>query len=246
MSKITTQPNTLELEINRSINKATWITAIVAVLALLLSLFSVFITLKQSSELITVSAERYFGNFSTELMSYGEGGLITVYWAVFISNNGGSASSVLFHDIKVIEGQRPLTSYPDLRQGLYIRNASEFEPVSLPMMLEAGESRLVYLKSAVVVIPPIYTILAEKLVEEPDITFQELMAYLHSTSTDIYGNTIDYSGDTLHFPNIPVKEQVFSISFTTARNNTFADYVSWYAYSGLQERGIVGRYQPLE
>ncbi len=175
----------------------------------------------------------------TQIKSLGDGGVISAYWELTLSNTGESNLSVISYQVEQRGEDFPETFYTGLNQGLYIFNNNKFETLNLPLQIEPGNSKKIFIRLGLLVIPDSYKIIKKKFSDSSRAKLKDISTYLFSKGTDFYGNKIKSSSDltVFTFPKIDeIKEQTFALSLKTSRENNTELLVSWYKHGGGFDR----------
>jgi hypothetical protein len=201
---------------------------VLSILAFIISLasfgYTVYKDEKDSSELISIFRCDFGYN---DILSYDSGGYIKgrgiingVNYTITLSNNSKQRISLVDYDISYSSGE--LTYY----YGNMVNaiKDSNNQPVSMPIILDAGESMVVTYEINTIVPQHVNMLLLEKYGTEAEISQDELRDYLGENNLDIFGNDIKYykyeDGNYLiqiedpHFP-------VYNLNFITSKGSYF-------------------------
>ena len=158
-------------------------------------------------------------------------GSVAVPWELLLSNTGNSTVSITRYEVSQIDGNSSQVLYSGLDRGLFSPEGNQ--PVSLPMVLEAGKSvRLL----AVVGLNPgrkAYTTMAETIQgNEATVSLSSIEGALAKRGIDLYDNPVaPYISDGAVIGwrvEQQGKEQVFLFKMNTARGAVVTEVSSWY------------------
>ena len=204
------------------------ISIVLSILAFTISLVSFGYTVykdeKDSSELISIFHSDFGYN---DILSYDSGGHIKgqgiingINYNITLSNNSKQRVSLVDYDISYSSGE--LTYY--CGNMVNAIKDSNNQPVSLPIILDAGESVVVTYEINTIVPQKVNMLLLEKYGVEAEIPKDELRNYLGENNLDIFGNDIKYykyeDGNYLiqiEEPQFPV----YNLRYVTSKGSFF-------------------------
>jgi hypothetical protein len=216
--------------------RATWVASIIAAFALIISLFSLYeshearvATLRD--ELLLLS-HRPNGDQSVTIQKVKGSlymGSITIPWEVLISNIGSSTASITGYEVLQTTTSKGEIYYSGIEKGLFSPDTKE--PVTLPIILEAGKSIRLLVAVGIDPGPKAYKVLidavgektiplrtAEKLLAKNGIDLYDNLVVPFPSKQDVKGWSIEQQG----------KEQIFLFNFHTARGTKISEMTSWY------------------
>ncbi|XPV69807.1 MAG: hypothetical protein ACNI25_04360 [Halarcobacter sp.] len=185
----------------------------------------------QKEELI-VKVNPYIDGF-IRLTNYNLGHLghvVQIPWKIIISNTGNQKLSIT--DCFVTRGDSPESiQYSGIYGGIIDQKSKTIE---FPLMLDPGESRIVYIFVGITVPSLVYQTLFS-LDKNTTLTDRLAMKALGKQRIDYYGNPVEYEefeGGLFHFVVKDTKKaQRFWIKFTTGRGNIY--YGTGMAYKSI-------------
>lgn len=201
---------------------------VLSVLAILISLasfgYTIYKDMKDSSEQISIlnSGFGYDETLLYDSSGYmrGQGIIDGINYSITISNNSKQKVSIV--DYELFRQTNELTySYCNIVKQI---KDSDNKPISLPIVLDAGESVLVTYEINTLVSQKVNMLILEKFGVEAEIPKDELRNYLGENSLDIFGNTVKYTkffdgndSVVIDEPNFPV----YNLKFLTSKGNWF-------------------------
>lgn len=214
------------------------ISIVLSILAFTISLVSFGYTVykdeKDSSELISIFCSDFGYN---DILSYDSGGHIKgqgiingINYTITLSNNSKQRISLVDYDISYSSGE--LTYY----YGNMVNaiKDSNNQPVSMPIILDAGESMIVTYEINTIVPQNVNMLLLEKYGTEAEISQDELRDYLGKNNLDVFGNDIKYykyaDGNYL----IEIEEPqypMYNLNFITSKGSYFECKLSQMNYN---------------
>ncbi|KAF0139903.1 MAG: hypothetical protein FD122_2918 [Stygiobacter sp.] len=214
---------------------ARWIASI----SLLLAIISVIIQyyqqnlqkeqfLIQQKEELTIKLNPYTnGLIRLTKTNYGElGSVLQVPWEIIFSNNGNRKLSIT--NYLITAGEKPESMhYSDIEGGIFEKS----NPVSLPIVLDVGESKTYFVLIGLLIKPMEYEMLSS--IKNIPLTVQEASKYLAKKGTDFYGNKVnyqEYKGGGLMFSITSEnrKSQRFWFKATTGKGNVYFGSAAMY------------------
>lgn len=230
-----------ELKVSKKMLVATWAGVIVAILTFLTGLF--FFWMSQKNEVLAITgikrvtiAPTSFKAFVDPTRPVGdqETGILSAYWLLFLSNNGDKDISIIsYHISGVPHNEFKMVDYSGMDQGLFREGQ---QPLTLPLTIPSGSSIPIYVKIGTIMDASAYQKILSKYGDNKTYDLKELETFLMKENhTDIYGNDVtELAPGIWEFPELgKAKEQIFSITFETARRTKVTDLLSWYLYSGM-------------
>ncbi len=235
------------IELAKTINKQSekepfWKKNIIAFFALIISIgslsFNVISYNNSHKENLKVSVSMVYDNYETSLHSIGGSypSILDTYWEVILTNNGDKPLSIVDYDIQQVSQHIDLkiSDYSYLNGGVF---SSPGQAFNLPIQLESGSSIKFYLKVGVLVSKKSSQLIMEQYQKNMRILFIDLTNYLAKNKIDLFGNKVDpiLDGDTVIGSSTPMdnrKEQFFSLSVKTSKNNYFRD--AFFFYKGKE------------
>ncbi|MCG8085307.1 MAG: hypothetical protein JAZ13_06295 [Candidatus Thiodiazotropha taylori] len=163
------------------------------------------------------------------------GRLIQMPWQLIISNNSLRTTSIL--ETSLSTGSEPgSTYYSGISGGIVDAN---YDPVEMPLVLEAGVSKSLYIYVGALVPSHVYETL-DKINEGNPILDREAMKELGANGIDIYGNRVEYkafeAGNFIIKYLEPEKSPKFWLRLSTGQGNNFFATASKY---GLRSEGTL-------
>lgn len=195
------------------------------------------------SDSVKITSIKTVEESQTHIQEIGDSGVISVYWELILSNIGESTLSIVSYDVKQTGQDFPAIMYSGMEQGLYIYDNGEFKPLDLPVELSAGNARKVFIRIGLLMTPEATRLIKENFSDKPTPTLKTISHFLFSSGIDFYGNKVEplAGGIGYRWPSIDqVREQVFTISFKTARGASVVEQISWYKHGGNMD---LRRYQ---
>lgn len=201
---------------------------VLSILAFIISFasfgYTVYKDEKDSSESISIFHSGFAYN---DILSYNSGGHMKgqgiidgINYTITLSNNSKQRISLVDYDISYCFGE--LTYY----YGNMVKaiKDSDNQPVSLPIILDAGESVVVTYEINTIVLQKVNMLLLEKYGVEAEIPKDELRDYLGENNVDVFGNDIKYykyadGNYIIHIeePQFPV----YNLRFSTSKGSFF-------------------------
>ncbi len=169
------------------------------------------------------------------LIEPGGTGLVAVHWELLLSNNGDRDLSIIDYKVRQVRDENFLPIYySGMDQGLYWIQEDELVPVDLPITISAGSTVAVFFRAGILLDPNVYELIKQKFNEGTIINLKDLTDYIYSNEVDFYGNKVEVlslAPNSFSFPSFgEAKEQIFLVSFETARGSKVEEKVSWYTY----------------
>ena len=235
--------NTQAVGAAHSQTRATWIATVAAVVAIVISLFSLYESHEARvaafrDELI-IRARRPMGDTQISILNTRGPlafGAVRVPWEVLISNTGTSTVSITGYNVRQIQGKSGEVDYSGLDKGLVSPDSGEV--VGLPISLEAGKSvRLLLVIGLNPGAKAHKVLLAAAGDREARLPLYAAEKLLAKSGIDIYDNPVTVLGSGDEFNGWSVdkqgKEQVFLLTFRTARGGEVSEVTSWYSLKGF-------------
>lgn len=178
---------------------------------------------------VVPQAENLFVTISPD----GHWGLDSVFIAPFevtLSNTGNRKLSVVRYEVFEVARSGARAWYNNLDGGLV---DSKAQPLKLPIVLDAGESALVYARIGLMASGAAVRAVKTKLPDGGSVKPGELFRILAQSGVDVYGNsvkrdTVSPEGYVLEEPDMRVRTQHFTISFQTGKGSVVTRATSWH------------------
>jgi hypothetical protein len=204
-----------------------WFNTAIAAVALLVSGTSAYFAWQsnQAKEESLAMVVRPLGDCRTEYHGGPEAGQIGLCWAVTLANQSENRLSIV--DQRVFDIQDGKTAWIGGFQNLEAANGT---PLALPMTLDGGEAREIFVRGAVMVPPAV----AHAIAQMPEfqnhtlgsLPLASVQRALAMANLDFIGNKVDptiIDGKYLGFSmSPPVKGVVNVLTVTTGRGATFS------------------------
>jgi hypothetical protein len=235
-------------KINRSIMFATWASAFISLIAMGTSIYTLVVSQVSSQEAFKLTSIRRFVDAPTQIREFANitgvnpekrvTGIVSVYWKLFLSNNGSKDISIVKHNLLQIQGSNGLTksmNYTGLDQGLYsIDESNKLVPLNLPVTISQGGTTVIYLKVGLLMDASVYELVKTEFQGKSFKSAKELESFLNKNNLDFYGNKVGTPAPgVFEYPSFnSIKEQAFGFSFETARGTKTSEVISLYKYSG--------------
>lgn len=171
----------------------------------------------------------------TQIQEIGTQGVISVYWEVILSNVGESNLSVTSYDVKQVGQDFPAVMYSGMDHGLHTFDEGKPKALDLPLELTAGNSRKVFISLGLLMTPESTGLVKEKFASGPAPTLKTIWHFLFTKGMDFYGNMVKPlpGGAGYTWPELgQIREQVFAVTFKTARGAAVGELLSWYKHGG--------------
>ena len=201
---------------------------VLSVLAFLISFasfgYTVYKDEKDSSEQISILNSKFGYNdtltYDSSAYIRGRGIIDGINYSITISNNSKQKVSIV--DYEISRKSDDLT-YQYSNMVKQIKDSTN-QSISLPIILDAGESVIITYEINTIVPQKVNMLLLEKFGVEAEIPNEELRDYLGENSLDVFGNTVKYTEfsdgnylSEIDEPNFPI----YVLKFYTSRNNCF-------------------------
>ncbi|WP_440603288.1 hypothetical protein [Bacillus sp. GB_SG_008] len=223
-----------------------------ALLAVIISVFTfvwtVYQDFKKDKEEITINSFTPVSNTNLSFSNFFRGKLITLEFGILLSNTGDNTISLINYELKQVAEDSPEKgfSYPmqysRMNQGFI---EADGKITSMPFIIKSGESRLVYIKTGIIIDENIYLKINDVYKQETgkdlssvqNFTYEDLQYYTVKAGTDIYGNPIegktdqDSSGEKSFSSSMELENAlypIFSLTFKSAKGNYFTHRYSEY------------------
>jgi hypothetical protein len=183
--------------------------------------------LLQSEQLVLGLESRTDGLFKITDANFGSSGRVVQFpWELGISNSGNQKLSIVSYNIS--SGSKAgSTFYSGIDGGLL---TSKGEAVTLPMVLETGESRSLFVLIGIRVPPDVFEILSG--IDPGKRTTQQAIIAVGRKGLDLYGNQVDFKeldgSYVLSIASDKQKSPRFWLKVTTGRGNAFVVSASAY------------------
>ena len=194
---------------------------------------------EETEDQLKITSIKTVEDSETEISSFADQGVISVYWDIMLSNVGRTNLSVTSYDVKQVGETFTAVSYSGMNQGLFEFEDGYFRRLDLPIVLNAGTSRKIFVRLGLLIVPESYALIKHHFPNSPKVTLQPIWHFLFSKGTDFYGNKIERLPKNTGY-RLPsqdqVREQEFVISFKTSRDVDVAEPLSWYKFGGAYDR----------
>lgn len=210
----------------------------VAGLSLLVALASLLFSIKSQyeakAEYLAIEFSPHQALDEGRLLPFANGvgvpGIFQEPWGCMLSNNGDRTISIVEHEVWIATDKGKMF-YSHISGGFLDREGSS---VPMPVVLEPGQSRLLYLSVGLLIDESAATILAERFGGAKVVSRREVEIILAKAGLDLYGNErsiTQYAGGeyTIAGPGPDRKEQVFVVVLRTGRGHLFSATASLYA-----------------
>jgi hypothetical protein len=184
-------------------------------------------------ETVELRTRRYPGDYRIAIKHVGAlqwPGTMTAFWEVLLANNGEKTISVIGYEVLRSHGDRGESFYSGIDQGLV--DAKTLQPESLPIRLDAGDSRRFLLKVGVIPSASAYPRLVREAARGRRSSYQRVERLLAAEGIDLYGNPVDPRVENGTVQGWALRDtrrqQVFVVRFRTARGSVAREITSWY------------------
>jgi hypothetical protein len=184
--------------------------------------------------------------------------ILYTWWKCSLSNNGGVRLSILEYKLfsaedmtnnSEVEREDHQRWYKELDGGMYDVDRRPMQP---PLVLEPGESKIVFFKIGLDILRPAHEILRKHFSVETPVKYMKMRLLLAEHKIDIYGNKVaidkespDSSDPILGpHPDSPYKGQIIRAVFRTGRKNKFEALTAWDRSARISHRN--GKVIPIE
>ncbi|PFU61782.1 hypothetical protein COK90_11465 [Priestia megaterium] len=230
-----------------------WFSLIALVISILTICWTIYQDLEKDKEEIIINS---FEPSESSKISFSHGlkkNLITLEFGILLSNTSDNTISLIDHRLEQIT-QFPLQkgfTYPNyysgIDDGFFEANGTK---ASMPFVIKSGESKLVYIKTAVITNDNAYKKINNAYKKETGndlssaqkLTYGELVYYEVKAATDIYGNKVKgntikdsseektyyYSTDTHDPYDTDDPHPTFSLTFKSVKGNYFKEKYNQY------------------
>ncbi|KAB3541146.1 hypothetical protein NSS76_12910 [Bacillus sp. FSL R5-0654] len=222
---------------------------IFAFLAVIISVFTLLWTVyqdfKKDKEEITINSFTPISNTNLSFSNFFRGKLITLEFGILLSNISDNTISLIDYKLEQVAEKSPESfpvQYNKMNQG-FIDEDGKIS--SMPFIIKSGESRLVYIKTGIIIDENIYLKINDVYKQETGrnlshvkkFTYKDLQYYTVKARIDIYGNSIEGEtnqnslGEKSFFSSIELENAVypiFSLTFKSAKGNYFTHQYSEY------------------
>lgn len=228
-----------------------------SLLAILISVltfgWTIYQDLEKNKEEITINS---FEPSESSKISFSHGpkkNLITLEFGILLSNTSDNTISLIDHRLEqttpfpLQKGFNYPNGYGGMDDGFFEANGTE---VSMPFVIKSGESKLVYIKTAVITNDNAYKKInnvykketGNDLSSAQKLTYSDLEYYQVKAETDIYGNNVKgntiqvsseektyYHSTDTHDPyDTDDPHPTFLLTFKSAKGNYFKEEYSQY------------------
>jgi len=189
---------------------------------------------EKKEDIIVTDAHRYYGNYPTKLHPFADGlGILDGVWEVTISNRGSRDVSIVSWN--VLADRTPMGKdgvyYTGLKQGLYDETYKE---INLPISVKNGDSKRIYIRSAIIVNKKANQLLTEKYEFNKMYDINDVMKYLNENSIDIFDNTVSMKNGVngvFEFRGDFHQQQILELHLHTGRDTDSSVQLEWYPFS---------------
>ncbi|PEU52181.1 hypothetical protein CN395_27890 [Priestia megaterium] len=172
---------------------------------------------------------------------------ITLEFGILLSNTSDNTISLIDHRLEqttpfpLQKGFNYPNEYSGMDDGFFEANGTE---ISMPFVIKSGESKLVYIKTAVITNDNAYKKInnvykketGNDLSSAQNLTYSDLEYYQVKAETDIYGNKVagnaiqDSSGGEIYYSSTDTHDPhpTFSLTFKSAKGNYFKEEYNQY------------------
>ena len=191
-----------------------------------------------------ISSVRMVGKSPTEVYALANRGIVSVYWQVFLSNIDSRGRSIVRYRVKQTGSDFPEIDYPRMNQGLYLLGNGTLEKLELPLEIPPDSTKEIYVRLGLMTSPKVLEIIEENFSngKASDVTTGEVVKILYSQGTDFYENIVENVNPIKTGPPIwqfqrgdELREQEFTVSFVTAREEETTGLLSWYKFGGFYD-----------
>lgn len=211
---------------NKNSSKAIWISIFSLIISFAALVYTIYKDVENSQEQLYISVQSMYhkGDFDTRLIpitlpdsenTVTASGVLPIDYEIVLANNGQNNISLLSYTLKQIENQKPI-SFSYLDNGLYVEN----DKLSLPITIEAGESKKVIVKVGYSPMYSIYEILEKRFEENQLININSVRSELVTHDTDLFGNTVIKSDGLIVTESMIRKE--YLLTFESSKGNTLS------------------------
>lgn len=238
----------VSLQYVRSQTIAIWVAAGMAFLSLIVSGYSVFMSYKTQQltrENLVIEVAPFLRNYNTQFIPLSSNKdendeiIVSTVWTCTLSNTSSSTISITSLDVRELRDGEKNDGYvySHLAQGIY--DISD-KWVDLPLNIEAGHSKKVYLRLGLRVTGAPSSLIQQH-VKAPNgfLTMHEILLYLAKNELDLLGNKINRAIKPAMIAEMPYrtdfraagdKNALFRLTFGTARGSTKIIEASYYPF----------------
>lgn len=221
----------------QSQTRAAWVSAISAIISIAFSLLALYQSYqaqsKSSQERILLEVSRYSGDYDVDIKDWGGRqplpGVLSTYWECLVANNGDAAVSLTSYDVGVASSASGPLSYTGLNQGLFDQ---DLRPLTLPLNLEPGKGTKLFIRLGIALGPKAYQTLKEAEQNGIPHTITAVNKALAAKRLDVYDNSTEPFFEGSKVAGFKVfdmsREQLFLITFRSARGAHVSDTTRWY------------------
>lgn len=176
--------------------------SILSIIAILISVFAVYFPYKQQEEVIE---REYMENLNIQInryspqspivisdIKYKNTQVVYIFHKVQISNTGNRKISIVSSNIEIITSDSNIASFRGLYDGYFFLDNKQ---VDYPIMLDAGETKVYWLKIGYILPRERVEKISENL-QDDLITKDKADLILKDSNIDILGNSIEYYSET--------------------------------------------------
>ncbi len=203
---------------------------------------------KKDKEEITINSFTPVNNTNLSFNNFPSGKLVTLEFGILLSNISDNTISLIDYELEQVAEDSPEKgfSYPIEYSGMnegFIE--ADGKITNMPFIIKSGESKLVYIKTGIIIKKDIYLKINDVYKQETgkdlssvkNLTYGDLKYYMVKVGTDIYGNPIegeayqDSLGEKIFYSSIETENilhPIFSLTFKSAKGNYFTHQYSEY------------------
>lgn len=217
----------------RGFTKNEKITLIISVIALLFSstswayntIYTIQKDRKDDMELLDIKLINVTNEHTVlyQKMELGELGaaIIPINYEILLSNNSKRTISVIDHNIEELRDGSSFY-YSKLINSVSV----DKEELEYPIKIDEGESKKITFSINILINQEVNECILKKYEYNTRIKYEELIAYLHESGYDIYGNQVKvnfYNDGTSIGKSVGIHSTpIYNVIFTSAKNNHFS------------------------
>jgi len=224
-------------------NKIEIVNLTIAILALIVSILSIgfsYYTYKDTNtERLNIQASFIQSNYQTKIIPIGQNVVIPLYWQVILTNNSEKTVSITDINVENINDDNGVSLYSHIYDGIF-DTYEEYDKgqIELPININSGESRKVFLRIGIMCDSLASSILSKKdyisFDDKPTESWTRLNQVkikLAENGIDFYDNKASATYDDekiILYKSEAKKQQQFRITLTTGKNNFAAKNLRIY------------------
>lgn len=230
-----------------------WFSLVALILSVLTFSWTIYQDLQKNKEEITINSFEPSPSSKILFDHSLKKKQITLEFGILLSNTSDNTISLIDHRLEqttpfpLQKGFNYPNDYSGMDDGFFEANGTE---ISMPFVIKSGESKLVYIKTAVITNDNAYKKINNVYKKETGndlsaaqkLTYSDLEYYQVKAGTDIYGNKVEgnviqdssggeiyYSSTDTHDPyNTDDPHPTFSLTFKSAKGNYFKEEYNQY------------------